>query len=143
MWSAQSTLVLPLISAAIGLVAGLLGLGGGELMAPLLLVVGMLPQVASATSACMVLFTSSSNIAHYLVKGVLRPYPLYVAAAATLGFFSALVGRLMAISLVQRLSHPSLIAFTLGFVLLIGLVLLIVQISRQPIDWGIESICAQ
>lgn len=140
-WTARSAVLLPCIAAAVGLVAGLLGLGGGELMAPLLLIVGMLPQVASATSAFMVLFTSSSDIAHYLVEGVLNPDPAYMAAAGALGFTSALVGRLLAISIVSRLSHPSILAFTLGATLYVGLALLLMQMAQQPVDWSVASLC--
>jgi len=140
-WTAHRTRVLPLLAAFVGCVAGLLGLGGGELMAPLLLVIGMLPTVASATSACMVLFTSSSNIAHYLAEGVLTPDPGYVCAAATLGFTSALAGRLLALRLVTRLSHPSLIAFILAGLLYVALALLAVQLARTPIDWTFAPLC--
>ena len=48
----------------------------------------------------------------HLVQGVLNPDPIYMAAAGTLGFTSALVGRLLAISIVSRLSHPSILAFS-------------------------------
>ena len=132
---------LPCMGAFIGVVAGLLGLGGGELMAPLLLVIGMHPQVASATSACMVLFSASSNVAHYLVKGVLAPDLGYVYSAMAIGFCSALIGRLLALRLVKKLSHPSLIAFVLGGVLLVALALLAVQVTRQKADWSFDSIC--
>ena len=140
-WSARNTTLLPCAGALVGCVAGLLGLGGGELMAPLLLAIGMLPQVASATSACMVLFTSSSNVAHYVFTGVLTPDPGYVTAAAAVGFASALIGRLLALRLVRTLSHPSLIAFTLAAVLVVALGLLAVQMSRQRVDWSFASLC--
>ena len=140
-WTGQRTRVLPLVGSLVGCVAGLLGLGGGELMAPLLLIIGMLPTVASATSACMVLFTSSSNIAHYLVEGVLAPDPGYVAAAAAIGFTSALIGRLLALRLVQRLAHPSLIAFILAGLLYLALALLTTQLARTPIDWTFAPLC--
>ena len=139
-WSARNTTALPCAGAAIGLVAGLLGLGGGELIAPLLLIVGMLPQVGAATSACMVLFTSSSDVAHYLSEGVLAPDLGYVLAAATLGFTSALCGRLLALRLVRVLSHPSLIAFTLGGLLLGACGLLLAQVAEQAPDFSVAPI---
>ena len=139
-WNARNTTALPCAGAAIGLVAGLLGLGGGELIAPLLLIVGMLPQVGAATSACMVLFTSSSDVAHYLSEGVLAPDLGYVLAAATLGFTSALCGRLLALRLVRVLSHPSLIAFTLGGLLLGACGLLLAQVAEQAPDFSVAPI---
>lgn len=67
------TVLMQVMAGGVGVVAGLLGLGGGELMAPLLLALGMIPQVASATSAFMILFTSSSDFVQYLMEGVLTP----------------------------------------------------------------------
>ena len=142
-WTAKNSFVLPCVGAAIGMVAGLLGLGGGELMAPLLLVVGMLPQVASATSALMVLFTASSNVVHYLIKGALTAEPGYVSAALVIGFCSALCGRLLALRLVRKLSHPSLIAFVLSGVLLVAFALLIVDLAQAKIDWSFYNLCSK
>lgn len=142
-WRANNVISLPLLGVLVGVVAGLLGLGGGELMAPLLLAVGMIPQVASATSACMVLFTSSADIAHYAFEGVLSPDPRYVATLACLGFLSAFIGRTGALRLVRQLSHPSIIAFVLGLVLLLALALLCVQVVRAKPDWSFANLCAK
>ncbi len=40
--------------------AGLLGIGGGMVQSPLMLDMGMLPEVQKATAATMILFTASS-----------------------------------------------------------------------------------
>merc|ERR1712187_918100 len=71
------TLVFPLVTVLVGLVAGLLGLGGGEFMVPLLLEFGLLPRVASATSGFLILFSTSSNIVHYLIAGTMEPFVGY------------------------------------------------------------------
>jgi uncharacterized membrane protein YfcA len=84
-WSRAQCVAVPLLAYGVGAVAGLLGLGGGELMAPLLLALGMLPQVASATSAFMIALTSSADVVHYLFEGVLEPDPGYVVWALLLG----------------------------------------------------------
>ena len=89
----------------------------------------------------MVLFTSSSDIAHYLFSGVLGPDPGYVGAALVIGFCSAMLGRLLALSLVRRLSHPSLIAYALGIGLTVALTLLAVQMARQKVDWSFAPLC--
>ena len=39
---------------------------------PLMLEMGILPQVASATSACMILFTSFTATTSYIAFGLLR-----------------------------------------------------------------------
>ena len=140
-WTPRSVLLLPLLASLVGIVSGLLGLGGGELMAPLLLAIGMLPQVASATVGCMEIFTSTSNVAHYLVQGVLTPWTSYVYVLGGVGFLSAFTGRVIALTLVSRLSHPSLLAFVLAAALYTSLVFLGIQISYAPIDWSFGDLC--
>ena len=134
-------IVVPLIALVVGVVSGLLGLGGGELLAPVLLQLGMLPQVASATSGFMILFTSSSNVVHYLADGSLDAHLGYVLWALALGFCAALLGRGAAIMLVQKLSHPSLIAFLIGGTLMVALFLLLLQMATEAPDFALKSMC--
>jgi len=141
-WSSPGQLFAAVALAfGIGIIAGLLGLGGGELMAPLLLALGMLPQVGSATSAFMILFTSSSNLVNYLVEGLLTPEKGYVCWAVTLGFTSAMLGRLASIYVIKRLNHPSLIVFSLGILLVIAMSLLIARSVQSPPNWTFLALC--
>lgn len=82
----------PSFALAVGLIAGLLGLGGGELMVPMLLFLGMHPMVASATSGFMIFFSTSTNIVHYLVAGTLEPFLSYALFVGILAFSGALLG---------------------------------------------------
>ena len=140
-WSIPMCIGIPLLAYGVGIVAGLLGLGGGELMAPLLLAIGMLPQVASATSAFMITFTSSADVVHYTFQGVLTPYPGYVVWALCLGFCSALTGRLLAVTVTTKFSHPSIIVFALGFILWLSMGLLIARSSQNEPDWEFSDFC--
>ena len=138
-WTTRRAFSLPCAGALVGVLAGLLGLGGGELIAPLLLGIGMLPQVSAATSACMVLFTSSSDLLHYFATGVLSSSWLasgYVTSTLLTGFASALLGRLLAFRLVRLLSHPSLIAFVLATLLAVACMLLGVQAAREDANFS-------
>eukprot|EP01061_Rhynchopus_euleeides_P014033 TRINITY_DN24337_c0_g1_i1.p1 TRINITY_DN24337_c0_g1~~TRINITY_DN24337_c0_g1_i1.p1 ORF type:complete len:513 (+),score=222.44 TRINITY_DN24337_c0_g1_i1:88-1626(+) len=120
-WTSKMLLTAPLAAGGVGCVAGLLGLGGGELMAPLLLELGMLPKAASATSAYMIIWTTSSNIIHYSVGNDL-PWG-YAGFFSALGFSGGLVGRYLAIRFVAKYNKQSLIAFALGVVLTISMIL--------------------
>mmetsp|Transcript_11577 Transcript_11577/g.21219 ORF Transcript_11577/g.21219 Transcript_11577/m.21219 type:complete len:88 (-) Transcript_11577:213-476(-) len=55
--------------AGAGVSAGLLGIGGGMVQSPLMLEMGMLPEVQRATSATMILFTASSAALQFLAAG--------------------------------------------------------------------------
>jgi len=69
--------MVPLITFVIGIFCNILGIGGGELMGPFLLVLGFESQVSSATSSVLSLLSSSSNVVHY---GVDREIPWKIAA---------------------------------------------------------------
>merc|ERR1712048_1146922 len=77
-----------MFAVLIGLVAGLLGLGGGEFMVPLLLEFGTAPRVAAATSGFIMVFTTSSNVVHYVVAGTIEPFFGYGVGC----FFLAMMG---------------------------------------------------
>jgi len=49
------------------MLAGLLGIGGGTILGPLLLEIGLHPVVSTATSNFLVLFTSSSTSIQFIL----------------------------------------------------------------------------
>ena len=140
-YTPRKIIVLPIAGCAVGVVSGLLGLGGGELMAPLLLALGMLPQVASATSAFMVLFTSSSDLVKYTFTGVLAPDMGYVVMAFIIGGCAATIGRMVGLRVTAKLTHPSLIAVVLAIVLYLALILLAIQVAGQSANFKIGNPC--
>ena len=62
----------PMVSACAGVLAGLLGIGGGHVKGHVLLELGVRRQAAAATSGFMVLFTASSTTLQFLLAGALR-----------------------------------------------------------------------
>jgi len=65
-WTMKSICAFQACAVATGLLAGLVGVGGGLIFAPFFLVMGMDPAVAVGTSSTCVLFTSSSTTMQYL-----------------------------------------------------------------------------
>ena len=140
-YSSRMVLVLPAVAFLVGAISGLLGLGGGEMMAPLLLMLGLLPQVASATSAFMILFTSCSNVTYYVWHGELFWFQGYQWLVPTIAFFASLVGRTASVVVAARLSHPSVIVFALTLVLAVSIVLLVLKAALAEAAWGFGSLC--
>lgn len=62
LWTRRNTIRYPVLCTIAGLAAGLFGIGGGIVKGPLMLEMGVLPEVASVTSATMILFTSSGGL---------------------------------------------------------------------------------
>merc|ERR1719271_1577225 len=65
-WQPRSVILYQVVSVATGLLAGLVGVGGGLILSPFFLLTGMEPAVAVGTSATCILFTSSSTTMQYI-----------------------------------------------------------------------------
>mmetsp|Transcript_7424 Transcript_7424/g.16833 ORF Transcript_7424/g.16833 Transcript_7424/m.16833 type:complete len:511 (-) Transcript_7424:177-1709(-) len=129
-WNNHNTVVYPSLSIIAGLVAGMFGIGGGIIKGPLMLALGVHPQVASATSACMILFTSSTSTICFLISGYLV-YD-YAAFCLLLGFVSTLVGQTAMSALMESSGkRSSYIAFSIGGV-----------VAISAVAMGIESVVA-
>merc|ERR1711971_98270 len=59
-----------IITLIAGIIAGLIGIGGGMVLGPLMLVMGVHPRVSSATTATMIVCTSSSVAIMYVTSGL-------------------------------------------------------------------------
>ena len=99
---------------AIGLVAGvfsaLFGVGGGIIVVPLLVVVGLSARAATGTSLAAISLTAAAGAAAYALHGDIKP-----GAAALVGI-PAVFGVIGGVALQQRLASRTL---TLGFALLL------------------------
>merc|ERR1719330_888166 len=96
-WSAKDITTYQTMGVVTGLLAGLVGVGGGLIFSPFFLVMGMEPAVAVATSSTCVLFTSSSTTLQYVLTDRVVMSLALVYGLVTLG--ASLAGT----SLVHRL----------------------------------------
>jgi|Transcript_49343 uncharacterized membrane protein YfcA len=65
-WEARRVVLYQAVAVITGLLAGLVGVGGGLIFSPFFLLTGMDPAIAVGTSATCVLFTSSSTTLQYI-----------------------------------------------------------------------------
>ncbi|XP_056863617.1 sulfite exporter TauE/SafE family protein 3 isoform X2 [Raphanus sativus] len=129
-----------------GVVGGLLGLGGGFIMGPLFLELGVPPQVSSATATVAMTFSSSMSVVeYYLLKRFPVPYALYLVGVATI---AALVGQHVVRRLITVLGRASLIIFILASTIFIsaislggvGIVNMMGKLQRHEY-MGFENLC--
>lgn len=98
-----------------GTVGGLLGSGGGFILGPLLLEIGVIPQVASATATFVMLFSSSLSVVEfYLLKRFPIPYALYLM---TVSIIAGFWGQFFVRKLITILRRASIIVFILSGVI--------------------------
>ncbi|KAF8766104.1 hypothetical protein HU200_007599 [Digitaria exilis] len=64
------SLTFPLAAFVTGVLSGLFGIGGGLLLNPVLLQIGINPQTAAATSSFMVLFCASMSMVQFILLGM-------------------------------------------------------------------------
>lgn len=89
-WNSSLIFKIIVISFLIGILSGAVGLGGGALLSPFFLELGINPIVATHTSNFLVVFTSSSTIIQfYLLDMIVLDYAVIVWV---LPILSAIVG---------------------------------------------------
>ncbi|KAJ7965986.1 Sulfite exporter TauE/SafE family protein [Quillaja saponaria] len=129
-----------------GIVGGLLGLGGGFIMGPMFLELGVPPQVSSATATLAMTFSSSMSVVeYYLLKRFPVPYALYFTLVATIAAF---VGQHIVRKLIIVLGRASLIIFILAFMIFVsaislggvGIANMIYKIEHNEY-MGFENLC--
>ncbi|PKI63664.1 hypothetical protein CRG98_015952 [Punica granatum] len=131
-----------------GMVGGLLGLGGGFILGPLFLELGIPPQVASATSTFAMTFSSSMSVVqYYILKRFPVPFAAYFVLVATMAAFAGqhVVRRIIAI-----LGRASIIIFILALTIFVSAISLggvgisdMVEKLANHEYMGFQSLCGR
>lgn len=129
-----------------GMVGGLLGLGGGFILGPLFLELGIPPQVASATSTFAMSFSSSMSVVqYYLLDRFPVPYAAYFAVVAT---FAAFAGQHVVRKIIAVLGRASIIIFILALTIFVSAISLggvgienMVKKMKNQEYMGFENLC--
>ncbi|XP_062102382.1 sulfite exporter TauE/SafE family protein 3-like isoform X2 [Humulus lupulus] len=131
-----------------GMVGGLLGLGGGFILGPLFLELGIPPQVASATSTFAMVFSSSMSVVqYYLLNRFPVPYASYFVLVATIAAFT---GQHVVRKIIAILGRTSIIVFILALTIFISAISLggvgianMVEKMENQEYMGFENFCHQ
>lgn len=135
-WTSSSDNVLgaftyPAISFGGGFLGGLLGLGGGVIMSPVLLEVGMHSESVQATTAVIVFLSSSlATIQFALLNQIVWHYALWYSAVTIL---ATVLGQHLCDIYVRRTGRYSLITLSIAGVLLFSLVALTIVGTRNVV----------
>eukprot|EP00741_Cyanophora_paradoxa_P009872 tig00001669_g9562.t1 len=133
-WTERGIRVYPLYSVGAGMVAGALGLGGGVVKGPLMLDLGLHPQVVMATSSYMILFTSVSSTTAFSVFGMLRwDYAIWFCSC---GLAGALVSHWVVDRLLKRYRGyvQSIEIFILSAVIAVSAILLVITTTVTVVE---------
>ena len=127
-----------------GIVAGLIGIGGGMVLGPLMLVMGIHPRVSSATTATMIVLTSSSVAIMFVTSGLV-PWE-YAVFFFCICFCGALVGKIYIDAYVKKTGMTSVLIGILASIIAFATVgcFAIVIINLSSTGWcfdGFKKFC--
>ncbi|CAN0907091.1 Sulfite exporter TauE/SafE family protein 3 [Linum grandiflorum] len=129
-----------------GIVGGMLGLGGGFVMGPLFLELGIPPEVTSATAALGMAFSASMSVVeYYLLHRFPVPYAMYLVGVSIV---AAYIGQYLISVVVRWSGRASLIIFVLSFTIFVSAISLggigitnLVQKIHKGEYMGFENLC--
>jgi len=142
-WTPRNLWLYPLLSAVAGFLGGFLGIGGGIIMAPLLLELGMIPEANQATTAMFVFLSSSLATIQFVVLG--KAMPQFVFWFTTWVLMSTLVGQILTDFILRRWRRSSLIVLSIAGIIFGSLIMMtcvgmaeVVADIRRGADMGVK-----
>lgn len=132
-WTPQSIRLYPLLSTIAGFLGGFLGIGGGIIMGPLLLELGMLPEASQATTAAFVFLSSSLATIQFIVLG--KAMPEYALWFTTWVVIFTFLGQTAVDYVLRRWQRASLIVLSIAAIIAGSLVMMtIIGVSDTVTD---------
>ncbi|KAL4443802.1 hypothetical protein ABPG75_011539 [Micractinium tetrahymenae] len=131
-WSCCQLAAASAVCLAGGCVAGTLGIGGGMIMGPLFLELGVYPQAASATSGLLVLFSASSAVLSFAAAGRLNLQ--YAAVFGTACLAAAFAGTFHISRAVRRSGRASLLVLILAGIIGVGAAVTVTLSGRHAVE---------
>lgn len=114
--------IFPLMALLAGILGGVFGIGGGMLISPLLIQVGISPEVTAATCSFMVFFSSTMSAVQYLFLGMEHVNVALIFAIICL--IASLIGLVVVQRAIEHHGRASLIVFSVGIVMALSTVLI-------------------
>jgi hypothetical protein len=144
LWDFSKTRFYAFFTFVAGIVAGLIGIGGGMVLGPLMLVMGIYPRVSTATTATMIVLTSSGVAISFVTSGLVPPE--YFATFFCTCFVGALVGKTKIDGYVKKTGKSSILILLLATIIALATfgALLIALLRLSAGNWcfpGFKRFC--
>lgn len=139
LWDAKGVMHYAGVTFVAGIVAGLIGIGGGMVLGPLMLVMGVHPSVSTATTASMILLTSSSVAVMFVMSGLVPwEYAVYFFSLCLVG---AYIGKTKIDAYVKRTGMASILIGCLASIIGLATVgcLVILFLNLDKSGWCIDG----
>ena len=120
--SAKGTIVSGISGLAVGFIGGLIGVGGGNIILPVLIALGIEPKEAVGTTAPIIIFSSLSGFVSHIGLGPLDM--LFVAVTAAASIAGAVIGSWLMTDKIK----PGIIKKILGIILIVVAVKMVINL---------------
>lgn len=146
-WNYKKCLIVTLVSIGAGIVVGLLGMGGGNLIGPMLLALGVRPEISTISSSFTIFISSGTAAAQFFIAGIIDfSYAAWFFGLSTLG---SLCGILILRRYAIKKQRVSLLIFCLSIILTCSLVIIptigimtaVKQSNEGTFQLGFKNIC--
>merc|ERR1719238_935612 len=121
-WTPTNMWLYPLMAVVAGFLGGFLGIGGGIIMGPLLLELGMTAEANQATTAMFVFLSSSLATIQFIVLG--KTMPQFVFWFATWVVLSTFIGQTGIDYMLRKYQRSSLIILSIAGIIAGSLVMM-------------------
>jgi uncharacterized membrane protein YfcA len=146
-WNYKKCIIVSTASLFAGIVVGLLGMGGGNLIGPILLSLGVRPEIATISSSFTIFISSGTAAAQYFILGKIDLQ--YSGWFFMLSITGSLIGILGLRKIAIKKQRVSLLIFCLFFILFasliiiptIGILTAIKQSNEGTFQLGFKSLC--
>lgn len=146
-WTYRKNNLLGLIGFISGVCAGMLGIGGGTILNPIFLIIGIRPEVTAATSSFIIFFTSSLSLLQYSVAGLI--YYTYGMLLFIVSFIGSALGVIIVKKIVIKYERASIIVLCMAMILALsaiailyyGITNFIDQQNKGTVQYEVKSIC--
>ncbi|CAN4078295.1 unnamed protein product [Withania somnifera] len=115
-------LIFPIMALLAGVLGGVFGIGGGMLISPLLIQVGITPEVTAATCSFMVFFSYIISAVQYLFLGMEHVNDALIFAVVCCA--ASIIGLVVVQRAIEHHGRASLIVFSVGTVMALSTVLI-------------------
>ena len=114
-WDKKMTLFNAELSFCAGIIAGLIGIGGGMVLGPLMIMLGIDARVSTAVTASMVVLTSSSVAVMYVITGYIPVEYFFLYFSVCL--VGAYIGKQKIDAYVKKTNSASTLVFILASII--------------------------
>jgi len=121
-WTPTTLFMYPLFAVVAGFLGGFLGIGGGIIMGPLLLELGMIAEANQATTAMFVFLSSSLATVQFVILG--KTMPQFVVWFTTWVVLATFIGQTGIDYMLRKYKRSSLIILSIAGIIACSLVMM-------------------